>query len=125
MAHNVPQRLSPVPDAKVTESGFVDNAEKIDLLLRVLGAMRKSYCAVIEEMRSDPSQYVLGVIDDMEETLSVMRRDFNVEGSTHLIRLISRSREDRVEDLYIPWKDRTPYRGSQPSMMEKGERHWK
>eukprot|EP00973_Karenia_brevis_P083710 11614770-Karenia_brevis.AAC.1 len=34
MAHNVPQRLSPVPDAKVTESGFVDNAEKIDHLLR-------------------------------------------------------------------------------------------
>eukprot|EP00973_Karenia_brevis_P007153 970499-Karenia_brevis.AAC.1 len=34
MAHNVPQRLSPVPDATVTESGFVDNAEKIDHLLR-------------------------------------------------------------------------------------------
>eukprot|EP00973_Karenia_brevis_P015168 2073769-Karenia_brevis.AAC.1 len=70
MAHNMPQRLSPVPDETVTESGFVDNAQKIDHLLRVLGAMRKAYCAVIEEMRSDPSQYALGVIDDMEETLS-------------------------------------------------------
>eukprot|EP00973_Karenia_brevis_P093814 12419217-Karenia_brevis.AAC.1 len=44
MAHNVPQRLSPVPDATVTESGFVNNAKKIDHLLRVLGAMRKAYC---------------------------------------------------------------------------------
>eukprot|EP00973_Karenia_brevis_P063413 8814360-Karenia_brevis.AAC.1 len=40
-----------------------------------------------------------------------MRRDFKVEGSTHLVRLISRSREDRVQDFYIPRKYRTPYRG--------------
>eukprot|EP00973_Karenia_brevis_P006074 826897-Karenia_brevis.AAC.1 len=61
-------------------------------------------------MRSDPSPDVLGVIDDMEENLSIMRRDFKVEGATHLVRLISRSREDRVQDLYMPRKYRTPYR---------------
>eukprot|EP00973_Karenia_brevis_P064517 8964068-Karenia_brevis.AAC.1 len=44
MAHILPQRLSTVPDATVTESGFVDNALKIDHLLGVLGAMRKAYC---------------------------------------------------------------------------------
>eukprot|EP00973_Karenia_brevis_P017374 2381855-Karenia_brevis.AAC.1 len=55
MAHILPQRLSPVPDAMVTMGGFVDNALKIDHLLGVLGAMRKAYCTVIEEMRSDPS----------------------------------------------------------------------
>eukprot|EP00973_Karenia_brevis_P060438 8408787-Karenia_brevis.AAC.1 len=41
MAHNLPQRLSHVPDATVTMGGFVDNALKIDHLLGVLGAMRK------------------------------------------------------------------------------------
>eukprot|EP00973_Karenia_brevis_P082022 11371856-Karenia_brevis.AAC.1 len=73
--------------------------------------MRKAYCNVIEGMRSDPSQYVLGLIDDLTENLSIMRRDYNVEGKAHLVRLISRSRGDRVQDLYMSRKYRTPYRG--------------
>eukprot|EP00973_Karenia_brevis_P049941 6934573-Karenia_brevis.AAC.1 len=71
--------------------------------------MRKAYCIVVEDMRGDPSQDVLGVIDDLKENLSIMRRDYNVEGKTHLVRLISRLREDRVQDLYMPRKYRTPY----------------
>eukprot|EP00973_Karenia_brevis_P083999 11656117-Karenia_brevis.AAC.1 len=73
--------------------------------------MRKAYTNVIDEMRSGPSQDVLGLLDDLEENLSIMRRDYNVEGKMNLVRLISRSRADRIQDLYMPRKYRTPYRG--------------
>eukprot|EP00973_Karenia_brevis_P052425 7284254-Karenia_brevis.AAC.1 len=43
--------------------------------------------------------------------MAVMRRDYNVEGRMDVVRLVSRSREDRVQDLYTPRKYRTPYRG--------------
>eukprot|EP00973_Karenia_brevis_P063525 8828339-Karenia_brevis.AAC.1 len=62
-------------------------------------------------MRSDPSQYVLSVIDDMEETLAIMRRDYRVEGSTQKIRLINRHRGDAVKELYVDRRHRSPYRG--------------
>eukprot|EP00973_Karenia_brevis_P019253 2638961-Karenia_brevis.AAC.1 len=62
-------------------------------------------------MRSEPSQDILGLLDDLEENMAVMRRDYNVEGRVDVVRLINRSREDRIQDLYMPRKYRTPYRG--------------
>eukprot|EP00973_Karenia_brevis_P027611 3806031-Karenia_brevis.AAC.1 len=83
-AHLLPHRLNNVPKVLITRGGFVDNVLKIDDLLAVAGVMRKAYCHVIEEMRGDRSQDALGLIDDLEENLSIMRRDYNVEGKMHL-----------------------------------------
>eukprot|EP00973_Karenia_brevis_P071010 9866276-Karenia_brevis.AAC.1 len=86
--------------------------------------MRKTYCAVIVEMRSDPSLHVLSVIDNMAETLATMCRDFQMEGPTHLIRLISRSKEDRVEDLYVPGGTGRLIVDFRLPMTGKEEPHW-
>eukprot|EP00973_Karenia_brevis_P093121 12415726-Karenia_brevis.AAC.1 len=43
-AHNVAQRLTPVPNVKVTDAGFLDDREKINSLQATLAAMRKTYC---------------------------------------------------------------------------------
>eukprot|EP00973_Karenia_brevis_P006754 917068-Karenia_brevis.AAC.1 len=77
MAHLLPHRLNNVPEVVITRGSFVHNVLKIDHLLAVVGAMRKAYCFVVGDMRGDPSPDVLGVIDDLEENLSIMRRDYN------------------------------------------------
>eukprot|EP00973_Karenia_brevis_P051163 7106805-Karenia_brevis.AAC.1 len=43
--------------------------------------------------------------------MAMMRRDFEVEKDTHLVRLVARSKKDRLKDLYMPRKFRAPYRG--------------
>eukprot|EP00973_Karenia_brevis_P003812 527268-Karenia_brevis.AAC.1 len=43
--------------------------------------------------------------------MAMMRRDRHVEGEVDAVILINRSREDLVQDLYVPRKYRTPYRG--------------
>eukprot|EP00973_Karenia_brevis_P075112 10435215-Karenia_brevis.AAC.1 len=69
--------------------------------------MRKAYCNVIDEMRSEPSPDIIGMLDDLEESMAIMRRDYHVEGRMDAVILISRSREDRIQDLYMPRKYRT------------------
>eukprot|EP00973_Karenia_brevis_P004269 586151-Karenia_brevis.AAC.1 len=110
-AHLLSTRLTPVPEPKVTDSGFVDNALMIDHQLSVVASMRKAYCKVVDEMRDDPSQDVLGELEDLEESMAMMRRDRHVEGEADAVVLINRSREDLMQDLYVPRKWRTPYRG--------------
>eukprot|EP00973_Karenia_brevis_P081062 11242402-Karenia_brevis.AAC.1 len=62
-------------------------------------------------MRSDPSPDILGTLDDLEESMAIMHRDYYVEVQVDAVLLINRSRADRIQDLYMPRRYRTPYRG--------------
>eukprot|EP00973_Karenia_brevis_P072215 10032870-Karenia_brevis.AAC.1 len=69
--------------------------------------MRKTYRQVTEEMRSNPSPHVLSAIDELDEIMSTVRRDFDVGGASDRVRLINRSRADALNKSFVDWRYQT------------------